>query len=153
MFTALEAGTRPIIVPAGEGTVHTVLGDTLRFALTSDDTGGALALGFAEVQPNSGPPPHLHLNEDEIFIVLEGRMAFMADGEWTEGGPGTVAYLPRAVPHCFRNIGNSVARFCAVSTPGGFERFYAQWELAMSQGPDFQRLHATAAAHGIELIR
>ena len=152
MFADIAAGPAPLIVLPGEGTEHRVLGDSLRFALTAESTGGALTVGFAQVQPGGGPPPHLHLNEDEIFIVLEGRMAFLADGAWTEGGPGTVAFLPRAVPHAFRNVGDTPSRHVVITTPGGFERFYADWAEVMSEGPDFLRLQATAAAHGMELV-
>jgi mannose-6-phosphate isomerase-like protein (cupin superfamily) len=34
--------------------------------------------------PGGGPPPHYHLNEDETFHVLEGRIAFLLNGEWNE---------------------------------------------------------------------
>src|SRR5438046_7615589 len=33
-------------------------------------------------RPGGGPPPHYHSNEDETFHVLEGRFAFLADGQW-----------------------------------------------------------------------
>jgi quercetin dioxygenase-like cupin family protein len=153
MFASISACPQPLVVPAREGQHHQVRGDLLRFALTAEDTAGALTVGFAELQPGSGPPPHLHLHEDEVIIVLEGRIAFLADGEWIEGGPGTVAFLPRAVPHAYRNVGEGISRQCVIVTPGGFERFYADWAAALESGSDFGALQRTAAAHGIELIR
>ena len=44
--------------------------------------------------PDGGPPPHHHVNEDEAFHVLEGRVAFLSDGEWHEVGPDGA--LPQA---------------------------------------------------------
>jgi quercetin dioxygenase-like cupin family protein len=93
-------------------------------------------------------------DEDEMFIVLEGRYSFMTEGEWTEAGPGAVVWLPRGSVHTFRNVGDVTARHWAISTPSGFETFFARAEalFAAPGGPDPARMVALAAEHGSRFV-
>jgi len=126
-------------------------GDDINFKLTAADTGGALSLGVVEVPPGGGPPLHYHLNEDEVFIVQEGRIEYCIENRWIELGPGGVVFAPRLVPHCFRNRGDKPARQWVVCLPSGFENFYKQCaaEFAKSAHPDPNRIKAISAEHGI----
>ena len=65
----------PVIVSENGGTVVNAFQDTITFKLTAANTDGALSLGLDEVPPGGGPPLHFHQNEDEVFIVQEGRIA------------------------------------------------------------------------------
>lgn len=142
----------PTIVQTGGGKVVDAFGSEIRFALTAEHTGGALTLGFATVPRGEGPPPHLHHNEDELFIIVEGRYQFLIGGEWTEAGPGAVVYVPRGSVHTFRNAGEGTARHWVLTTPSGFEQFYAKCEdvFAASGAPDMSRILEISAAHGIQ---
>lgn len=148
------AGTQatPTIVQAGDGKTVDAFGSEIRFALTAQHTGGALTLGLATVPPGEGPPPHLHQHEDELFIIVEGRYGFLAEGEWTEVGPGAVVYVPRGSVHTFRNAGEGVAKHWVLTTPSGFEQFYAECEavFAAPGAPDMSQILAISAAHGIQ---
>lgn len=143
---------RATIVQAGEGTPVDAFGSEIRFALTAEHTSGALTLGLATVPPGEGPPPHLHRDEDELFIILDGRYSILAHGTWTEVGPGAVVYVPRGSVHTFRNAGESLAKHWVLTTPSGFEQFYARCEavFAAPGAPDMSRILAISAAHGIE---
>jgi cupin domain len=50
----------------------------------------------------SGKIPFVPVNylpesiEDETFHVLEGRVAFLVNGEWHEVGPGDAAFMSHA---------------------------------------------------------
>src|SRR5690606_38043863 len=92
---------QPTIIPAGEGTLLHAFGDTIQLKLGADQTGGSLSVGLEVAEPGSGPPPHRHRNEDELFIVLEGTMSYLVNGEWVDVGPGGVAFMPRGAPHTF----------------------------------------------------
>ena len=142
----------PTIVQAGGGRVVDAFGSEIRFTLTAEHTSGALTLGFATVPPGEGPPPHLHHHEDELFIIVEGRYSFLAEGEWTEVGPGAVVYVPRGSIHTFRNAGESLAKHWVLTTPSGFEQFYAQCEavFAAPGPPEMSQILAISAAHGIQ---
>ena len=59
--------------------------------------------------PGGGPPLHRHLNEDELFVAQEGKVAFFYDDQWHDLGPGGVAFIARESIHTFKNTGMSQA--------------------------------------------
>ena len=61
-----------------------------------------------------GPPLHRHEDEDEVFVVLEGRIAVHTGDDITFAEAGGIAYLPHAVPHTFQ-VHSEQARFVCVS--------------------------------------
>jgi mannose-6-phosphate isomerase-like protein (cupin superfamily) len=142
---------KPVIVPENGGTVVNAFGDHINFKLTAADTGGALSLGLVEVPPGGGPPLHYHLNEDEVFIVQEGRIEYYIENRRIELGPGGVVFAPRLVPHCFRNTGDKPARQWVLCLPSGFETFFKRCsaEFAKPGEPDMLRIKAISAEHGI----
>jgi mannose-6-phosphate isomerase-like protein (cupin superfamily) len=142
---------KPVIVPENGGALVPAFGEKINFKLTAADTGGALSLGLDEVPPGGGPPLHYHLNEDEVFIVQEGRIEYFIENRWVELGPGGVVFAPRLVPHCFRNPGDKPARQWTVFLPSGFENFFERCsaEFAKPSGPDLSRIKAISAEHGI----
>lgn len=130
-------------------------GDTLQVKLSGDDTNGSLAVALAATPPGHGPPPHIHHNEDELFIILEGSFKFLGNDGWSGPvGPGTVVYTPRGVRHTFQNAGTEVGRHWVLATPSGFERFFGQCAevFAAGQPPDMQRILAICGEHGLEFV-
>ena len=151
----LTAGVR--IVPPAGGERLTAFGDTLLLKLGGPETGGTLTLSLGTVPPGGGPPPHRHLAEDELFIVVSGREEFLVDGVWTPVEPGAVVYLPRGVTHTFRNAGDTPSQHWVLTTPGGFDRFFRECAavfdaaVATDGAPDMRRILAIFAAHRLEL--
>jgi quercetin dioxygenase-like cupin family protein len=120
----MESSERVVHVPAGEGEKVWVVGDTYTLKGTRDNTGGALTLVEASVPAGSGPPPHVHANEDEAYYVLEGELEVL-DGERTfAAGAGSFVFIPRGTLHRFRNVGHGHARMLFLFTPAGFEEFF-----------------------------
>ena len=138
------------IVRAGEGTRVRAFGNEILFALTSEQTGGALSLGLAEVPVGSGPPPHVHDSDDELFIIIEGDYSVFVDGRWRDAGPGSVVFLPRGSEHTFKVVGAAPGKHWTLTTPGGFDRFYARCAevFAVPGPPSFAKLAAISAEHG-----
>ncbi len=60
---------------------------------------------------------HLHHDSDEIAWVLAGEFTFKIGDEVTAGGPGTCAFLPRDVPHAWKNTGKETGRVLFLYTP------------------------------------
>jgi mannose-6-phosphate isomerase-like protein (cupin superfamily) len=154
--TTRNAAPAPVILPPEEGRTLCAFGDTIQLKLGAQQTGGSLALGLGIVEPGSGPPPHLHRNEDELFIIAEGTMSFYVKGEWVDLGPGGVAFLPRGVPHTFRNRSNATVKQWILTTPSGFETFFGRCSEAFAAagagGPDMGKIMQIAAEHGIEFL-
>jgi mannose-6-phosphate isomerase-like protein (cupin superfamily) len=105
-----DRGVAAGLVHAGEGRSIWVVGDTYTFKATAESTGGMLALMEASIPPGSGPPPHVHTNEDEAFYLLAGVLDISAGEETFAARAGDFVFLPRGTPHCFTNPGVDAAR-------------------------------------------
>lgn len=140
-----------IIVPPTAGQALRAFGDEITPVLTGAQTNGQYSMFRTVTPPGGGPPPHRHMNEDEWFLVVEGRAEFFRDGVWTEVPVGTVVYTPRGVVHSFRNAGTTPLRMVLHTAPSGFENFFARAaaECAKPGSPDMPRLIQIAAEHGI----
>ncbi len=147
------------VLGTGEGKAYWVVGDLYTILASGEDTGGAYALIRAEVPAGGGPPPHCHRREDEAFYVLEGEVAFHADGRDIAAAPGTWVTLAKGSLHTFRNSGEATARMLIVVTPSGLERYFAevgQAAVDRSAPPpvapaDIDRLLAIAPRYGLEI--
>ncbi len=147
------------VLPPGQGRAFWVVGDRYTILLSGEDTGGACALIHAEVQPGGGPPPHRHRREDEAFYVLEGEIAFHADGRDIPAKPGSWVTLARGSLHSFRNTTTVTARALILVTPAGLERYFAEVGVpATDHSPppsvtpaDIERLQAVAPRYGMEI--
>lgn len=148
------------VLKAGEGKAYWVVGDLYTVMAAGEDTGGAYALIHAEVPPGGGPPPHVHRREDEAFYVLDGSLAFQADGHDITASVGAWVTLPKGSLHTFRNTGTGAARMLIVASPSGLERFFAEvgqevTDRTATPPPvtpaDIERLLAVAPRYGIEI--
>lgn len=144
---------KPIVAAPGHGETFHVLGETIIVKMSGEVTGGACAIVEEISPPQSGPPPHLHRREDEVFYVLEGRLEFQCGELKTIAEPGTTLFLPRNIPHSFRNIGDTPSRVRVTIIPAGFERFFAEVDRLESEGPpDLEAILNIANKYDLELI-
>ena len=112
------------VVPPGGGSVLRMApGRSSALKLLGADTGDAIML-FEETAPIGAETTfHLHRDSDEVAYVLSGEITFKIGDEITTGGAGSCAFLPRGVPHAWKNTGAETARILFVYTParaGGF---------------------------------
>jgi len=127
--------------------------------ISSSETGGSYALIEQIAPPGDGSPYHVHRNEDEGFYILEGQLEFISDGTRFVRGPGSFVFCPRDIPHGFRIVGDSNARFLVYITPGGFEDFVTivgepapERRLPDPAPPDMDTLMAAAARFQLEIL-
>jgi mannose-6-phosphate isomerase-like protein (cupin superfamily) len=146
---------KPVIVPAAAGDVLRAFGEEVVVKLGGGQTNRSLSLWTEITPPGGGPPPHYHLNEDELFLVQSGRVQFLVDGQWVEPGEGATVYIPRGNVHAFRNAGQAPSRMWIITTPSGFETFFGRCaqEFACPGAPDMARVVAISAEHGIHFVR
>ena len=146
-------GSAPAVIHPADARPVRAFGSEIAFMLTEENTGGVMTIGLASIPPGGGPPAHVQA-EDEVFIIVEGRYSVTIEGETTEAGPGSVVWLPRGCAHAFRNVGDTTARHWAITTPCGFEKFFAGAEAIFSApgGPDPARIVALAAEHGSRFV-
>lgn len=65
-----------------------------------------------------GPPLHMHPNEEQFTLVLEGKLHIILGDEDLIVEPGDLVHIPRFTPHRTRPIGGP-AVFYAVKSPAG----------------------------------
>ncbi len=81
-----------------------------------------LGASFWEVDPGQAAYPyHVHLAEEELVVVVEGRPSLRTPEGWREVEPGEVLWFPRgeAGAHQLVNRTDEVVRFLALSTQFG----------------------------------
>ena len=71
----------------------------------------------AEVGDHWIAPLHVHLEDDEAWYVLRGRLGFRLGGDEFEVGPGSAVLARRGTPHTYRNAGDVEAEYLLVLTP------------------------------------
>jgi len=86
---------------------------------------GAVPVSFIldRSQPGGGPALHRH-PYDEVWILDEGEVTFLAGEETLIARPGTVAVVPAGTPHKFRNTGNTPVRMVCIHPR---ERMETEW--------------------------
>jgi mannose-6-phosphate isomerase-like protein (cupin superfamily) len=145
---------------AGEGTAIAVVGDLYTFLAVGGETGGRYALWDAVVAPGGGPPPHIQTREDEGFYVLEGEVAFYADGARVLARRGTFLNVPPGVLHSFRNETGQDARMLILVGPAGLERMFWEAGQIVEERParprppareEIEKLLAAAPRYGVEV--
>jgi mannose-6-phosphate isomerase-like protein (cupin superfamily) len=139
----------PILRAPGEGVRNFAFGERL-LRVRGAETAGRFSLWEEPVPPGVGPPLHVHQREDEFFQVLSGRFRFRCGETVGEGGGGTTAFLPRGVPHAFRNISGATGLLLIGVTPGGFEEFFVELEAAGVSDP--AAAAAIGARYGLDFV-
>ncbi len=144
-----------IIIRPGNGRVLRAFGEEVTILLDGEQTAGRQSMWLETTPPGGGPPLHFHINDDETFHVLEGRVAFFQDSKWQEVGPGGTAFVPRGQVHTFKNVGDGNLRMLLVTAPAGFDVFFSRCaeEWARPGGPDMSRIFQIAAEHGIQFVQ
>ena len=113
------------VVLAGGGKHHASAtpGRFFDLKLFGRETGDSIMLFEETLPPGTRSLYHLHRESDEVAWVIAGEIAFKIGDEIAVGGPGTCAFMPRTVPHAWKNTGSDTARVVFLYTPalaGGY---------------------------------
>jgi quercetin dioxygenase-like cupin family protein len=147
------------VLAADEGQPFWFLNTLTINKVGSGDSQGGVSIVDHRMPPGFAPPPHIHQASDETFLVLDGQLeGFCGDCKW-QAGPGSLVFLPRAIPHGFAVSEAGPGRIMIVTSPGGFDQFVAaagqpapSLRLPEPVAPDPALLAQLAAAHGIQLL-
>ena len=111
--------TKGFVVSAGGGKHFNspTPGRSFALKLLGGETGESVMM-FEETMPaGTASLFHLHRDSDEVAWVLAGEFTFRIGDEVTVGGPGTCAFMPREVPHAWKNTGGETGRVLFLYTP------------------------------------
>ena len=89
--------------------------------------------------------------------MLPGEISFCLDGRVIHRTAGGTAFVPRGMPHCFKNCSKQRARVLTVFTPGDIQGLF-DYGKALANGsapPDevlMERIAALGPVYGVELL-
>ncbi len=158
MTTTIPTPTMPYVLDRDEGDHRHFFN---HLATTKVDDGPMTVVEFTAPR-GFGPPLHVHDDEDEIMVVLDGEIVFRSGDTEQIGRTGATVYLPHGVPHSFQIL-SETARFTTVSArlhgPARFGTFVAEVgdELDEPVAPapvdiDPQAVAEAAGRNGITLL-
>ena len=112
------------VVPAGGGKRYEdTPGRVFALKLLAGQTGESIMLFEETVPEGTKSTHHLHHDSDEVAYVLEGEVTMKIGDEITVGTAGSCAFLPRNVPHAWKNTGTVPGRVVFLYTPAGAGKF------------------------------
>jgi ketosteroid isomerase-like protein/quercetin dioxygenase-like cupin family protein len=141
-------------LPAGlSGTPYRFMDQLVRVRATADQTRGAFGLVDIETPSGSGPLHHRHARDDEVLVVLRGRLLAVVGDERTELSSGDLLLLPKRIAHGYRASAGPL-RHMNLVCPGGFEQFFAEADRRVEKGSqlDPTTLGDLAAQYGVTLL-
>ena len=143
-----------MMVERGQGQPVHVIGEDVTIKISSRDTGGAFAVFEGRTKPLSGPPLHLHRDQDEWWYVVEGEYRFVVDGQEIHAGAGATVFAPRGSRHTFQNVGTAPGRTITTVVPGGLDLFFEELETIAPRGtvPDPAKMLPIFEKYNLELL-
>ena len=97
-------------------TIESKYGEKLSFLRME----GQRLIGENYVQPNAGPPMHVHFKQDEGMTVISGKIGYQIEGQAPQyAGPGESVVFKKGEAHRFWNAGDEVLHCSAWVEPAG----------------------------------
>lgn len=146
------------VLGSDEGDPYHWLGSLTITKLMGTPTRGGLDIVDHRVPAGYAPPRHTHLNQDEVFFVLDGQFTVHCGDQTWQAGPGAMAFLPRGVPHGFSVSADGPGRTLLLNAPAGFADVIVELGTAAPElnlpgaevpMPNPDRVVAVSEAHGI----
>ena len=114
--------THEVALTKGEGRSIWLLGDLYTFKFS----GEALSVTELTAFPQNGPPPHIHLREDESFWVLDGEFSVLLGERTLTAGQSAFVHIPKGTLHTYKNTGSTPGQDDRTADTGGFERLWEE---------------------------
>ena len=123
--------------------------DHFIYKVSVEDSQGRFVLLQGGLAPRMLIPPHIHSLEDEMTIVIRGRLGARVGNHEHELGAGGVLLKPRNVVHAMWNPTDEPSVLLEYITPGAYVRFFEE-AAAMPGGwaSDRKALSELAARYG-----
>lgn len=155
-----ETLTSPYRIASGEG-IDNVWWKDGRVAVKAGaaETGGLFAQIETDDPRGSGPPRHLHHNEDEAFYILEGEVTALVGEERFDLSAGDYLFAPRGVAHSYV-IRSERARMLVTLTPAGVEQMFVSLGVPVTGAepptdtvmPPMDEMGRRFAGYGCEIL-
>ncbi|MCC6624533.1 MAG: cupin domain-containing protein [Deltaproteobacteria bacterium] len=132
----------PVIRPIDAHPPVNVLGESVR--VLHD---GTYAIFEQSGPAGVGPPPHQH-PWDEAYLVTEGAIEVLLDGQWRACPAGTFVHVPGGTVHAYRGL-TPRSTFFSITTRGNAAQMFVEMDREVGTPPDFGRAFEVAARAGL----
>ena len=144
---ALKASAEVMTYQHNDEWLQVTPGERFRIRTSVKETKGIYTMLELIADPRNGVPMHIHQNEDEHFVVLEGSL-HVANGDKRFDAPaGTTVTIKKGVPHAWCNVMDTPLRMLVVFSPGNIEDLFKA--TAARESDD---IAALAAKYGTLLV-
>ena len=123
-----------------------VLGHKIRL-LDTDASYGMIEVTSPPHVP--GPPPHFHKSESEFFLIIRGTLDHMSNGKWQKCSAGSFVDHPPNTTHTFINNTEHDVVWVTGWRPKGFERFFRDFGIPVSDSQAQQKSVADSVAQNV----
>lgn len=135
---------RPFALGPRDGQDVRTLAGQMVFKVRGSQSDGAVLVVETVVEPDEGPPLHVHESEDEWIYVVRGDLRIRLGDDVVAAPAGSFAFIPRGVAHAWQNPGREPATLLAGISPAGMERFFERF----GELPDAERTPESFAELG-----
>ena len=156
----IETATKPYRVASGEG-IADVWWKSGRVTVKAGgaETGDAFSQIETDDPRGSGPPLHLHHNEDETFYILEGEVTVVVGDERIDLNAGDYLFAPRGIAHAYI-VRSERARMLVTASPAGVEQVFVSLGVPVTSSeppmdavmPPMDELVRLFADYGCEIL-
>lgn len=119
--------------------------------ISSKDTGGQLSVFEYTGLGKVGPSLHMHLYQDEIFMIKEGEYRFVVGDETHVLTTGQTIFLPRMVPHTWIQLSGHGKLIYFLQPAGKMEEFFSVINN-LKTPPSPEQVAKIHEAHGMKIM-
>ncbi len=119
--------------------------------ISKKDTDSNLAIFEYTGFEKTGPPLHIHLHQDEIFYVLNGKYRFVVGNETMVAEPGDTLFLPRNVAHTWLQLTDKGKLIYLVQPAGQAEAFFRTMNN-LTHIPTLEEVERIHVTHGMKVV-
>ena len=78
------------------------------------------------IPPGTGPSMRAHRDADQFLYVVDGRFEFQIGERSWQALPGSLVFIPRKIPHSFKNVDSEPGVLVGGVMPAGFEKYFVK---------------------------
>jgi len=106
--------------------LETTPGERFKIRTSVEETKGIYTMLEIVADPRNGVPMHIHKNEDEHFLVLEGTLHIVVGDATLDVPAGTAVTVSKGDPHAWCNLTEMPVRMLVIFSPGHIEGLFRE---------------------------
>ncbi len=120
-MTDWKAAPLPPIIPTpGQAPAFSMMDCLWTVLASGDQTAGQYSLPERLMPGKTGPPPHVHERQTEVFYLLDDEMRIQLGTDIIDAGPGSLVSVPPGTPHGFTVLSDT-ARVLNLYVPAALD--------------------------------